>query len=201
MAVNLIFKAMPTVALRGIVVFPGTRFHFDVGRKKSIEAINAAMSNNQKLFLVAQKDINVENPESGDLFEMGVIANIRQVIKAPDADYMRVIVEGECRAQISEAICPETNEKYYLSSIKKHRTSIETARVESERRRFLHDRFAEAQYHFRNITVITSGGEPICPKCGKPMRKMIAHKGRNAGNPFWSCTGYPNCNGTRNIIG
>jgi len=72
-----------------------------------------------------------------------------------------------CRAQISEAICPETNEKYYLSSIKKHRTSIETARVESERRRFLHDRFAEAQYHFRNITVITSGGEPICPKCGK----------------------------------
>ncbi len=104
MAVNLIFKAMPTVALRGIVVFPGTRFHFDVGRKKSIEAINAAMSNNQKLFLVAQKDINVENPEGDDLYEMGVIANIRQVIKAPDADYMRIIVEGECRAQISEVL-------------------------------------------------------------------------------------------------
>ena len=45
---------------------------------------------------------------------------------------------------------------------------------------------------------IASAGAPVCPKCGKPMRKIIARKGRNAGNPFWSCTGYPECNGTRN---
>lgn len=127
MAVNLIFKAMPTVALRGIVIFPGTHFHFDVGRKKSIEAINAAMSNNQKLFLVAQKDINVENPESGDLYEMGIIANIRQVIKAPDADYMRVIVEGECRAQISEVI----QSKPYIICDAKERKSVTPRNLDS----------------------------------------------------------------------
>lgn len=44
----------------------------------------------------------------------------------------------------------------------------------------------------------TSAGAPVCPKCGKPMRRMVARKGRNAGNAFWSCTGYPGCNGTRN---
>ncbi len=127
MAVNLIFKAMPTVALRGIVVFPGTRFHFDVGRKKSIEAINAAMSSNQKLFLVAQKDINVENPESCDLYEMGVIANIRQVIKAPDADYMRIIVEGECRAQISEVL----GTKPYIICDAKERKAVTPRNLDS----------------------------------------------------------------------
>ena len=84
MAVNLIYKALPTIALRGIVVFPGTNFHFDVGRKKSVAAVKAAMNDNQKIFLVAQKDINVENPETDDLYRMGVVANIRQVIKAPD---------------------------------------------------------------------------------------------------------------------
>lgn len=46
---------------------------------------------------------------------------------------------------------------------------------------------------------VAASGAPACPKCGKPMRKMIAKKGRNAGNPFWSCTGYPDCTGTRNF--
>ena len=48
---------------------------------------------------------------------------------------------------------------------------------------------------------IVAEGAPKCPKCGKPMRKMVARKGRNAGNPFWSCTGYPDCNGTRSWTG
>ncbi len=47
---------------------------------------------------------------------------------------------------------------------------------------------------------MAQSGAPTCPKCGKPMRKIVARKGRNAGNPFWSCTGYPDCNGTRNFI-
>ena len=62
------------------------------------------------------------------------------------------------------------------------------------------ERMSKARLETRD-TQIASLDTPICPKCGKPMRKMIAHKGRNAGNPFWSCTGYPNCNGTRNFIG
>jgi hypothetical protein len=72
-----------------------------------------------------------------------------------------------CRARISEDLCPVTNERYYLSSIIKYQTSSTNMKEQFERRRFLHDRFAEAQLHFRNITAITSDGEPICPKCGK----------------------------------
>jgi restriction system protein len=47
---------------------------------------------------------------------------------------------------------------------------------------------------------VAAQGAPSCPNCGKPMRKMLARKGRNAGNPFWSCTGYPDCSGTRNYV-
>lgn len=119
MAINLIYKAMPTVALRGIVIFPGTRFHFDVGRKKSILAIKAAMNDNQKLFLVAQKDVEIETPESGDLFGYGVIATVKQVIKSPDADYMRVVVEGEARAQISEIL---QSSPYFICDVKERKS-------------------------------------------------------------------------------
>ncbi len=100
MAVNLVYKEIPTVALRGIVVFPGMRLHFDVGRKKSIEAIKEAMNGDQKIFLVAQKDISVNDPLKDDLYSLGVIASVKQVIKAPEADFMRVVVEGVCRASV-----------------------------------------------------------------------------------------------------
>ncbi len=104
MAVNLIYKAMPTVSLRGLVIFPGSRFHFDVGRKKSLAAIKAAMNDNQKVLLVTQKDVNVEDPEATDLYKIGVLASIKQVIKSPEADFMRVVVEGESRVQVSEVL-------------------------------------------------------------------------------------------------
>lgn len=104
MAVNLIYKAMPTVALRGIVLFPGMRFHFDVGRKKSIAAVKAAMHGNQKIFLVAQKDIADEEPTHDALFSMGVVAEIKQVIKSTDNNFMRVVVEGVCRATAIETL-------------------------------------------------------------------------------------------------
>ncbi len=100
MAINVVYKKLPTVALRGIVVFPGMRLHFDVGRKKSIEAIKEAMNGDQKLFLVAQKDISVADPGEADLYDMGVIASVKQVIKAPESDFMRVVVEGISRAVI-----------------------------------------------------------------------------------------------------
>ena len=61
------------------------------------------------------------------------------------------------------------------------------------------ERMSMARIQNRDMQMNASG-VPSCPKCGKPMRKVIAHKGRNAGNPFWSCIGYPNCNGTRNYV-
>ena len=120
MAVNLLYKALPTIAMRGIVVFPGTNFHFDVGRKKSIAAVKAAMNDNQKLFLVAQKDINIENPEESDLYSMGVVATVRQVIKAPDGEFMRVVVEGVCRAEVSEIL---QNSPYFICDVKEKKSS------------------------------------------------------------------------------
>ena len=115
MAVNLIYKAMPTVALRGIVLFPGMSFHFDVGRKKSIAAVKAAMHGNQKIFLVTQKDISDEEPASNALFDMGVIAEIKQVIKSTDNNFMRVVVEGICRASVSEIL---QSSPYFITDVK-----------------------------------------------------------------------------------
>ena len=115
MAVNLIYKAMPTVALRGIVLFPGMSFHFDVGRKKSIAAVKAAMHGNQKIFLVTQKDISDEEPASDALFDMGVIAEIKQVIKSTDNNFMRVVVEGICRASVSEIL---QSSPYFITDVK-----------------------------------------------------------------------------------
>ena len=92
MAINLIYEAIPVVALRGIVIFPGMRFHFDVGRKQSIAAIKAAMNDTQKVFLITQKDVSVDNPNFTDLYPMGIIAEIKQVVKSPDAEYLRVDV-------------------------------------------------------------------------------------------------------------
>lgn len=129
MAVNLIYKALPTIALRGIVVFPGTNFHFDVGRKKSVAAVKAAMNDNQKIFLVAQKDINIENPEAEDLYRMGVVANIRQVIKAPDGEFMRVVVEGICRAEVSEIL---QDKPYFICDAKEKKSSKIKATKEDE---------------------------------------------------------------------
>ena len=129
MAVNLVYRALPTIALRGIVVFPGTNFHFDVGRKKSIAAVKAAMNDNQRIFLVAQKDINIENPDEKELYKMGVVANIRQVIKAPDGDFMRVVVEGICRAEVTEFL---QTSPYFICDVKEKKSVKIKAEKEDE---------------------------------------------------------------------
>ena len=61
------------------------------------------------------------------------------------------------------------------------------------------ERLSRARLETRDAQIVAQGA-PMCPKCGKPMRKMVARKGRNAGNAFWSCTGYPDCDGTRNFV-
>lgn len=129
MAVNLVYKALPTIALRGIVVFPGTNFHFDVGRKKSIAAVKAAMSDDQKIFLVAQQDINIENPDEKELYSMGVVANIRQVIKAPDGEFMRVVVEGVCRAEVVDFL---QNSPYFICDVREKKSAKIKAAKEDE---------------------------------------------------------------------
>ena len=98
-------RVMPTVALRGLVVFPDMFIHFDVGREKSINALKKAMDTDQEIFLVTQKDISVDDPDYSELYEIGVIANVKQVLKLPGkSGNVRVAVEGICRARLVEGI-------------------------------------------------------------------------------------------------
>lgn len=100
---------LPMIALRGLVIFPNSSVQFDVGRKKSILAVNAAMERNQKIFLVTQKDLDVDDPTQSQLYEMGVVANIKQVFRQSD-NGLRLLVDGLQRA----ALCGITQEKPYI---------------------------------------------------------------------------------------
>ena len=93
------YNSMPMLVLRGMVVFPGMLLHFDVGRKKSIAAINKAMDSNQTIFLATQKDISVEDPKFSEVYKIGCVAVIKQILKTPN-DTIRVMVEGVCRATV-----------------------------------------------------------------------------------------------------
>ena len=101
------FMHMPIVALRGLTVFPGMSLHFDVGRKKSIAALKNAMNNDQRIFLVAQKDAGFNEPELDDLYEVGVVCEIKQMIKIPNSPNLRVAVEGLCRGDLITIIQPK----------------------------------------------------------------------------------------------
>ena len=91
---------MPAVALRGMVILPGMVAHFDISRSKSIKAVEEAMMGEQKIFLVAQKDVEQEEPELEDLDRIGIIAEIKQVIKLQN-NIVRILVEGGERAELS----------------------------------------------------------------------------------------------------
>lgn len=94
------FADIPIIPLRGLVVFPNMNLHFDVGRKKSISALKTAMNKDQKIFLVAQRDASVDNPQIEDMYEMGVVCEIKQMIKIPNSSNFRVIVQGLMRADL-----------------------------------------------------------------------------------------------------
>lgn len=92
--------SMPMVALRGMTVLPEMIVHFDVSRARSIEAVQRAMqSEGQKLFLVAQREINIENPKQEDVFEIGTVATVKQATRF-SKDVIRVLVVGEQRARL-----------------------------------------------------------------------------------------------------
>ena len=92
-------SVLPVIALRGTTILPDMIVHFDVSRERSVRAIEAAMLNDQKIFLITQKDPEVENPGLLDLYQIGTIAYIKQVVKLPQ-DLLRILVEGTERAEL-----------------------------------------------------------------------------------------------------
>lgn len=92
---------LPLIPLRGLTVFPNMVIYFDVGREKSIEAVEKAMAGDQKIFLAAQKDIEIDNPSEDDIFNIGTICEMKQIVKMPK-NTIRVLVEGIERAKMDE---------------------------------------------------------------------------------------------------
>lgn len=92
---------MPILALRGLAVFPEQTVHFDVGRPKSIKALDAAMKQDQTLLLIPQKDMLVDDPKLIDLYHIGTVAKVKQVLKT-QGENLRVLVTGICRGKITE---------------------------------------------------------------------------------------------------
>lgn len=92
-----------TVAMRGLVAFPKMVMHFDVAREKSVNAIERALKEKRKLFLVTQHEAYVDTPKASDLYKVGVVAEIRQVLKLPD-NVMKVLVEGVYKANLVRLI-------------------------------------------------------------------------------------------------
>ena len=91
------YMNLPVIPLRGLVVFPDMTLHFDVGRKKSVAALKSAMNANQKVFLVAQRDAAVDDPNIDDLYAFGVICTVKQLIRIPNSENLRAVVCGKER--------------------------------------------------------------------------------------------------------
>ena len=105
---------MPAIALRGLVVFPNNVVHFEVGRERSIAAVEWAMENTNAIFLVAQREMDVEEPGLSDLYTYGVVAEVKQVLRVSN-ELVKVLVEGKYRAKL---LGLDNNEKYLQASIR-----------------------------------------------------------------------------------
>ncbi|MDR1193089.1 MAG: endopeptidase La [Peptococcaceae bacterium] len=103
---NRPIQRLPLLPLRGIIVFPGMMMHLDVGREKSVKAMESAMLNQRQIFLLAQRDTEVDDPGADDLYHLGTVAEIKQMLKLP-GDTVRVLVEGVVRAALRDILQTE----------------------------------------------------------------------------------------------
>ena len=122
---------MPVLALRGITVFPNLLLHFDVGRIASIRALEDAMSGGRDIFLVTQRDVSVESPGQEDLYAIGTIASVKQILRLPE-NYVRVMVEGKQRGRLVDLLTVEPYLKAEIEPVSSQPTPIRsTPRTEA----------------------------------------------------------------------
>ena len=150
---------MPAVALRGMVILPGMVAHFDVSRAKSIKAVEEAMMDEQKIFLVAQKDVEQENPDIEDLFKIGIIAEVKQVIKLQN-NIVRILVEGKERAELSAFL---ENPDYLLAEIIRFDEEVDDGLPEEAKEAMLRS----IQETFGKYVVVN-------PKIGKELQRQLS---------------------------
>ena len=150
---------MPAVALRGMVILPGMVAHFDVSRAKSIKAVEEAMMDEQKIFLVAQKDVEQENPDIEDLFKIGIIAEVKQVIKLQN-NIVRILVEWKERAELSAFL---ENPDYLLAEIIRFDEEVDDGLPEEAKEAMLRS----IQETFGKYVVVN-------PKMGKELQRQLS---------------------------
>lgn len=145
-----VYKTMPAIPLRGLVVYPGMTLHFDVGRKKSIKALNTAMENDQLIFLVAQTDPSVDDPTGNDVFDVGVVCEVRQMMKIPNSTNYRVIVKGIERATLIDMFL---NDGYFSATVEKaHVIIAEDSEKNEAYVRLLKKEYEEYALMFKKIS-------------------------------------------------
>lgn len=116
-------KILPAISLRGLVVFPSMVLHFDVGRERSVNALKAATEGDGYIFLVAQKDPANTDPEMNELYEMGVVAEVRQLLTTPDGS-TRVLVEGLYRAKRVKTVSRTEYLKFEVKEVGSRNTAL-----------------------------------------------------------------------------
>ena len=140
----LISEQMPILALRGLTVFPKQMLHFDVGREKSVKALELAMKGDQRIFLVTQKNILDDEPTEKHLYRIGTVAKIKQVLRT-QGDLVRVLVEGEYRACIGQLLQTEPCLSGRVESVPEQNSDAGAPRAEALMREavMLFDEFLE----------------------------------------------------------
>lgn len=150
---------MPAVALRGMVILPGMIAHFDISREKSIKAVEQCMMETQKIFLVAQRDLEQENPQLEDLYQIGIIAEVKQVIKLQN-NIIRVLVEGDERAELSSFV--ET-ERFLVAEIARFDETVDEGLLEDARTAMV-----------RSIQETYAKYQTLNPRAGKELLRQVS---------------------------
>ena len=150
---------MPAVALRGMVILPGMIAHFDISREKSIKAVEQCMMETQKIFLVAQRDVEQENPQLEDLYQIGIIAEVKQVIKLQN-NIIRVLVEGDERAELSSFV--ET-ERFLVAEIARFDETVDEGLLEDARTAMV-----------RSIQETYARYQTLNPRAGKELLRQVS---------------------------
>ncbi len=166
MTMNEDIRILPVLPLRGLTAFPEMLIHFDVGRIMSIKALEAAMKDGQNIFLTAQKELKTDAPRAEDLYEIGTICVIKQILRMP-GDNIRVLVEGRTRARALEFEAVEEGGCLYAKTeqLTEYHLTHGSYRREQALVRTVQDRFAEyAEYAPRLsgdvVMAVAAGGDP-----------------------------------------
>lgn len=157
---------LPVLPLRGLTAFPHMIIHFDVGRMMSIRALEASMKNGQLIFLTAQRELKTSTPSPGDLYQMGTVCMVRQILRLP-GDNIRVLVEGRARALAHQFTMPEEEDGCIYAEVEELEDFVYgvTERRAQALVRTAQERFAEYAQNSPRISpdvelTVAEGGDP-----------------------------------------